>query len=307
MDAATSDRSPAAGGPSVPSLSTVRALLEDPRGRAELYYHSFVFPDHKVLYQETPKAACSSIKVGLLALLHRTLEDLGASQRPRKFPEAVVHDREVYPALSLADLDETQLADAITGPNWLRFCVVRDPFSRLYSAWEDKVFLGDPWLLDRFQVLGAHDHVVDGPLDLRATFSAFTEDLALRREIYFEDMHFRPQVGVVHLDAVPFTDIVLLPELNDFLTKLRRHVGRLDSSIDIALPRVNEGLGFSWRRCYSQRAVELVAEVYADDMARFGFAPPQLHDEPLLLDPAARALLTRGRALVRQVAASLNR
>lgn len=68
------------------TLSTVRALLAQPRERDELRYHSFVFPEHKVLYHETPKAACSAIKVGLLSLTGRTLADLGMSKYPRKFP-----------------------------------------------------------------------------------------------------------------------------------------------------------------------------------------------------------------------------
>jgi hypothetical protein len=285
----------------------VRALLAQPREKDELFYHTFVFPEHKVLYHETPKVACSAIKVGLLPLTGRKLADLGMSQYPRKFPEAVVHDRMKYPAPSLVDVDDATLADAVGGKGWLRFCVARDPFSRLYAAWEDKIFLGDPTLLDRFQP-GGRDREVAGAIDLRATFSAFVEELAEDRQAYFEDFHFRPQWRVIHLDSVPFTDIVRLGDLDRFWAQLQQHVRTVEASIELRLPWINEGLGLPWQNSYTSDAVSLVADIYADDMRRLGFDAPVVDGlEPIRLDPVARALLDAERNLVYQLKSSFDR
>lgn len=283
-------------------METVRALLGQPRERDELRYHTFVFPEHKVLYHETPKAACSAIKVGMLALTGRTLADIGVSRYPRKFSEAVVHDRMAYPPPSLADLDDAGLADAAGGKGWLRFCVVRDPYSRLYAAWEDKIFLGDPSLLDRFDV-GVGDRSIDGAIDIRETFTAFVDELAENRDAYFEDFHFRSQCRVLHIDSVPYTDVVPLGDLAQFWSRLQRHVTRLSAGVELALPRINEGLGLPWQNAYTPDAVSKVAEIYADDVQRFRFEPPEIAAglEPIRLDSAAQALLETGRELVRQL------
>lgn len=290
------------------TLTTVRALLAQPRERDELRYHTFVFPDHRILYLETPKAACSAIKVALLPLLGRTLSDLGMSAYPRKFPEAVVHDRGTYPAPSLADLNDEALADAVGGTGWMRFCVVRDPFSRVYSAWEDKIFLGDPALLDQFQQLGAGDREVGDAIDLRETFSTFIEDLLERRDFYFKDPHFRPQCRVVHLDSVPFTDIVHLSNLSTFWAQLDRHVKAIEPTVELQLPRINEGLGLPWQNSFTTDLIRRVADLYADDMRRFGFDPPSVDGlEPIRLDRVSQALLNVDRQLVRQLKASFDR
>jgi hypothetical protein len=280
-------------------LDAVRDMLGNARTRDELDRHSFVFPEHRLLYVETPKAACTSMKVALLGLTESTLEDLEIGNLPRPFPEAIVHDRRVYPARSLADLDDDELAEVLTAPGWMRFCLVRGPFARTFSAWESKIFLGDAGMLDRFQPLGTEDRFHDGHLDVRATFCAFIENLVERRDFYFEDMHFRPQARVVAIGAVPYTDVVPLGDLDGFLPKLESHLGRL-----LVMARVNEGLGIPWQCNYDARAIELVAELYDEDIAQFGFPIPAPVEGPgTRLDAVATKLLSHVRMRVRQVAA----
>lgn len=281
------------------SFDAVRTLLDSPRTRTELASHSFVFPEHRLLYVETPKVACTSIKAALLVLSGSTVQGLSTDQLPRPFPEAAVHDRRIFPASSLADLGQVDLAEVLTAPGWIRFCLVRDPFSRVFSAWESKVFFGDPGMLDRFQRLGSGDQYSDGNLDIRATFCAFVEDLAKRQEFYLEDMHFRPQCRVIHVEAVPYTDIVRLDEMERFLVRLGSHLGQ-----PIVVPRVNEGLGIPWQQNYDARAISLISELYAEDVARFDFpVPATFEGGGTRLDPIATNLLEQVRKRIRLVAA----
>ena len=259
-----------------------------------------MFPEHRLVYLETPKVACTSVKVALcLDLCGASLEDLTDGRWPRPFPEAVVHDRAAYPARSLADLAPAELAEAVTAAGWIRFCVVRDPFSRVFSAWESKVFVGDAGMFEQFQPLGSGDRFSDGELDVRASFCEFVGDLAARRDLYFDDMHFRPQHQVVHEGAVPFTDIVRLEGLAEFVTRLGSHLGR-----PLVVPRVNEGLGMPWRDNYDEHAISVVGDLYAEDIARFGFERPSVPAASgTRLDPVAVRLLAQLRLRVRQVAA----
>jgi hypothetical protein len=285
-------------------LEAVRNILAHPQSRDELYFHTFVFSKHRLLYVETPRVASTSVKVALLTLTHTTIEDLGPSLLPRPFPEAVVHDRGVYPAPSLADLDDDELAEAIIAPGWMRFCLVRDPFSRTFSAWEGKVFVGDPGMLDRFQPLGSGDRLDGEYLDIRASVRAFIEDMAKRRDFYFEDMHFRPQIRVVRAGEIPYTNVVPLREIDNFLPTMQAHLQQMDPAAQLLMPRLYEGLGIPWQHNYDARAIELVADLYAEDIARFGFPiPAPIEGQGTRLDPIARNLLNNDRGSTRQLAA----
>lgn len=82
----------------------------------------------------------------------------------------------------------------------------------------------------------------------------------------------------------------------------------LGSTIELRLPRINEGLGFPWQSSYTSDAVASVAEIYADDMRRLGFDAPVVDGlEPIRLDPVAQALLMTERKLVYQLKESFDR
>lgn len=298
----------------VNAVDRVRALLLDPRARDELRYHSFVFPRHRLLYVETPKAACTSVKTGLLSLTGSTVAELNAQASvPPAFPEAIVHTRGLYPVPSLSEIPAhspgaATLPDieAVLGsPDWLRFCVVRNPFARLFSAWQTQVFLGDDAMLDLLVPLGVGDHIVGADLDVRATFADFVRDLADRPEHFFADMHFRPQARVVRIGVIPYTHVVHLHELGSFLPTLQSHVRRADPTAVITLPHVHEGLGIPWQLAYDGATLALVADLYADDLAAFGFEVPEIVDTTRpLIDSVGRKLLERNRMRTRQMAAT---
>jgi hypothetical protein len=280
-------------------VEAVLGMLADPVSRDELYHHTFVYPEQRLLYVETPKAACTSMKVALLGLTGSTLEDLPQGKVPRRIPEAIVHDRRAYPAKSLVDLGRDELVETLTAPGWMRFCVIRNPFARTFSAWEDKVFLGDALLFNRFRPQGDGDRFVEGALDVRATFGVFVKDLFDRRREYFSDVHFRPQARVIAIGALPYTDVVRLDELDSFRAELEAHVSR-----PIALPRLNEGLGMNWDDNYDAEAIERVSDLYAEDLALFGFPVPAASEgHGARLDRVATNLLNVLRMRVRQVAA----
>lgn len=112
-------------------------------------------------------------------------------------------------------------------------------------------------------------------------------------------MHFRPQHRVVHEGAVPFTDVVRLEGLDGFVNRLGSHLGR-----SLVVPRVNGGLGMPWRDNYDEHAVSVVADLYAEDIARFGFERPSVTGGGgTRLGPVAVSLLAQLRQRIRQVAA----
>jgi hypothetical protein len=279
------------------------ALRADPVAWGELAYGSFVLSPGQVVYVETPKAACTSLKRFVAAAAGQRFEPGSAATAVETNPNVLVHDRSLVPVPALTDLDPGDLERILTDGGWLRFCVVRNPFGRVYSAWESKVLVGDPARLDRFGEPGAGDVVVDGHLDVRASFGGFVRQLATRSDEWFGDLHLRPQHRVVRLDAIPFTHVVRLEELDRFVPALRAHL-RAHGAPDPGDPPVtNEGLGVRWADAYDQDSTAVVARLYAEDFARFGYpAEPPPGGGPARLPPVAVRLLDGVRRRNRRIA-----
>lgn len=263
--------------PGVEAVGHVEALLANPTTRGELDSGTYVVEERRLLYVATPKAACTTLKSLLLRVAGGELGVLAGSTSAHPTAEMLVHDRERFPVPSLATLDPSARERALVEEGWLRFCVVRNPYARLYSAWEGKVLVGDPALLGRFGVPGVHD-VVDehGRLDVRATFRAFVTELTRRPEPYVSDPHFAPQQQVVRLGELPYTDVVRLEQIDAFLPRLRAHVVDRGGADPGDLPDTNSGLGISWREAYDAETAALAYDLYAEDFKRWGYDPREI-------------------------------
>ena len=270
------------------SAAALLALREDPATRGELTYGTFVLDPGRVLYVETPKVACTSLKRFVAAAAGQRFE----SGTGETNPNVLVHNRSLVPVPALTDLAAADVERVFDDPSWLRFCVVRNPFGRLYSAWESKVLIGDPVLLDRFGPPGSGDVLVDGRLDVRASFGGFVRRLADSADDWFADHHLRPQHQIVHLDVIPYTRVVALEDLDAFVPELRAHLRDHGGTDPGDPPRANEGLGVSWSDAYDAATVAIVAELYAEDFARLGYRPELTpSDGAPLLPPVAVRLL----------------
>ena len=92
-----------------------------------LTYLSWVSVEHKFLYMSIPKNACTTVKMVLNRL----------AGRPD--PESVgeIHGSQV--AQHLADFSTAEIVEIIRSPEWFKFCFVRNPYDRLFSAYKSKI------------------------------------------------------------------------------------------------------------------------------------------------------------------------
>ena len=98
---------------------------------------------------ETPKAACSSIK----RLLHK-IELHDTPYQPNKN----VHDRAHSPLLRPTQLPPRAFTECLTSAGWFRFAFVRNPFTRVLSAYLDKIRRDRP---EKAAILAALDRLGD--------------------------------------------------------------------------------------------------------------------------------------------------
>ena len=120
----------------------LRELNKNPKYNRLLNYASWASLEHKFLYVETPKAACTKIKQCLQQLCGLSLPPKG------KMPNLHTRDlSEIIFVKKLADYNETEQAYLLNSKDIFRFCFVRNPYSRIFSAYKNKIFNDDPQYL----------------------------------------------------------------------------------------------------------------------------------------------------------------
>lgn len=256
----------------------------------------FVMPQRRLLYAPIQKAACSSIKLWWAEAADGWLgvdpEGMNA-EASRKQTHFALSQRFVY-TRHAAELGD----DPLTSPDWFRFTFVRNPWSRLVSAFVNKfITLTDhgTLLIDEFRErtaahLPAPQKSYFGLLDDwydRFTFHNFVDFLG-DCDLSTVDLHWRPQTEF--LAGTEFDFIGRIERLEQDFAVIRERIGvqtplRLANVTtyrpyaaapvcvaDWPLARLRQGPVPHYRAFFTPDLVEKVARLYAADVERFGYA-----------------------------------
>ncbi|MFM8994532.1 MAG: sulfotransferase family 2 domain-containing protein [Actinomycetota bacterium] len=265
--------------------STARSYLD------EFAHLALVSPSLKVLYVPTPKAACTTLKL--------LLAEAAGSHRPEMADRLAImhvsraqtiHHPAVHGLNRFVDLSTRQQREVLGADDWLRIASLRDPVSRAYSAWENRIFMRAHRRTREIIAL-AHDVSTNGRLDIAASFAHFTQVLLANEPTFMVDHHFWPQSRVVKTNHVQFTSLVRVDqpgEIDAFARLLSERSGR-----SLAALRLNEGLGVKLDRVCDRATADRVMAVYRNDYEQFGFAQRQWPTsvEPLLLSDTEMRLV----------------
>lgn len=257
---------------------------------------TLVAPRLKVLYTPTAKVACTTIKW----MMAEAEGSLNLEVIPRLLPAIVhrsqtIHNRNVHGLTRLIDLPEREIHHILTSPEWMRIAGLRDPVSRSYSAWENRVFMRASGHVPNVEQLSP-DVVVNGRIDVTASFAAFTTALRDHTGEFMRDHHFVPQSVVVQPDVVAYDMLVRVDEPGgvDRIAKLLSD----RSGKAITPQRHNESMGVPLQRACSRASAEVIHHVYRNDYARFDFSHGTYSESPehVVLSESETQLV----ALVRQ-------
>jgi hypothetical protein len=229
---------------------------------SRLAYSSFVVEDKKILYVETPKVACSSIKT--------ILRDLYPSEcgsphymKDQSSMEMVVHCRSAHASRSLLDLSDHEIEEVLLSKGWLRFCIVRNPFRRLFSCWRDKVFLHEPGFLRTQSNLINYLRDIHDPVE---NFRAFTCWVINERSV---NHHWQPMTSILCPELIAYT---LVAKLEFLSTQIRPFLHRLGCGEDrLSKYKRNSSLPVPRAEYYNRQVAEEVYEYYRGDFAQYGY------------------------------------
>jgi hypothetical protein len=181
--------------------------------------------------------------------------------------------------------------DAHPDNGWFVFGVVRDPRTRLFSAWEDKLLLHEPgfrWARDK-------PWFPEFPRDAETIVADFARFVDAALELptlrLFEDDHFRSQVGTLLPETIPYSRIYPIEEMAQLRTDLSRHVEALGWTEPLNFRRSNDNPLRATAAVFAAGVAAKVEQLYAEDFAAFGdfwdlaridampdWTPAQLHE-----------------------------
>jgi sulfotransferase famil protein len=229
-----------------------------------LRYGSFVSLQHRLLYVETPKAACTALK-GLLRTLAGA-PPLGPSRAAVRESrrDMLIHVRANVPFPSLVDLDDETQRHVLTAPDFLRFVVVRNPYSRLISAWRNKVMLCEPG----FEYV--HEKIMGGmpPTDGKTlvTFEQFIAFIEQECDPRTCDPHWRRQVDLLFTSVISYTHVGKVERIAETLDLLRRHL-KLEEPISLGHSNTTN----TGRAEITDELAARVFAIYEADFTEFGY------------------------------------
>src|SRR5437762_1753799 len=195
--------------------------LDPKQVEARLAFGSFASLDNRFVYQQIPKAACTTMK-----MLFRELYDSEPLKLFARFlretrRDMFIHARENIPLPPLTALEEKVQRDLLEAPDVLRFTIVRNPYTRIVSAWRDKVYLCEPSVEDVYAAVRGAAPAMGRkhPIEF-AEFVSYLES----RITEAWNPHWQRQVDLAFPKALAFTHVGKTEDLDATIGILRRHL-----------------------------------------------------------------------------------
>jgi hypothetical protein len=227
------------------------------RGRAQAFM-ALVAPDRSFLYVTVQKAGSSTMRRRLWKLYDVEIPEEGAT---------AAISAQTGPYLGLHDILDEELRDLLRGPSTYRFTFVRNPYSRLISAYRDKILNlnGNP----------KYRHSLRLAPEREPSFAEFVRAVAATPDEGC-DWHWMSQHRAAMCDIIDYDFIGRLERLDDDFHWVLGNIGRTpDVACDVGnlnryRPTEEDGLG-GCSCLYDEAMADLVWRRYRRDFELFGY------------------------------------
>jgi Sulfotransferase family len=247
---------------------------------------TFVMPRWKAMYVSVNKAACTSIKWLVAELQEEDPARFHRSLSREVTRTMTIHRRHLWQKTPMAKrLPDDELAEISPDNGWFVFGVVRHPTARLFSAWQSKLLLREPWWVEQYgdeewfpRQPRTGDDIVDEFLRFVRIVAQDPEQRIMRNR------HFAPQLWMLAADRMPYTRIYKTSEISELLVEFEAHLhARGYTGVPLTLPRANETPLKPIAGLFTPEVLDASRTLYGGDFERFGYDDVT----PGGLDPAA--------------------
>jgi len=240
----------------------------DRLGPQQMNYQFSISLKNQYVFCEVAKSGCSAVK---RALWRQEIKDI---PMPKGFEDTYKNPHVAFPHHLLIkpfQLGETRFNQAIRDPAFVKWTVVRNPFTRALSGYLDKIQRNEPQFANIQKRVAQHRKVDSGEVDRASvTFEDFCEALTyFNRPVEF-DPHWRPQYLHTCGDILPYSHIAKLETLDQSLDELGRLIGLKDLNFSSGRPHATNA-NSKLSEHYTGRCVDIIRDVYALDFQHFGY------------------------------------
>ena len=207
------------------------------------------------LYMEVPKVACSTVK--------RTLQLVEVEKRSELLDDSV-HNKEESPLLSFSN-SRTKLDKILSGEEYFRFAFVRNPFTRILSAYLDKAVKND-WEKNRLMPdLGLNPEKEIKFID----FLKAVKDV----EDYKRDIHWTSQSYILRQDIIKYNIIGKFEKFEEDFTKaLKRICGKNYKEYYTEHRPHSTGASDQLSEYLGKEEEQIILDIYQQDFKEFGYS-----------------------------------
>lgn len=236
---------------------------------AKLVPAALVLPRLKILYFPVTKAACTTLKWALAeaegSLSHEAADALPTAAVTRTH---TIHNIKVSGFRLFRELSVSEQQHVLHAEDWWRVGAFRNPYARLYSSWENRILLRAP--SQEIPTFADFDDVlVDGCIDIVATFERFVHTITDKPHLVHFDDHFRSQAEQIRPGEFPHTHLLQVDkpgELDNFIAQVNERAGT-----NVSLQRLNEGLHISYTKVVTSAIAPLIEKWGYLDFALFPY------------------------------------
>ncbi|MEJ1165340.1 glycoside hydrolase family 99-like domain-containing protein [Variovorax sp. CCNWLW186] len=234
-----------------------------------LQWNSYRSERHKLLYVATPKVACTTLKWWFAALEGYAEELRKITDSSETDRDLIVHDsHRVAPHVTGLRLQD--LRDALESDSFFQFALVRNPYKRIFSAWQSKLLLREPLQARPYIGTDFFHHPIATPTDVAKAFEGFLEHLAENEAPSYWDHHWMPQADLLRPDLIEYSCLIKIEESEGLTERLREWMGTYIPS-PFQGRRSNESLIPYAPELITPRSAELICSLYHRDFDVFGY------------------------------------
>lgn len=239
------------------------AKIESARRESANWRNSRASITHRYVAMTVPKVACTTIKVAL-----QTWE--GSAPEPERVDD--VHSQWAGP--TLLAYPTPQIVEMLRSPDYLRFTFVRNPYTRLVSAWKSMLVREDDPAYShlRAAIREAYGYPVsEGKGSSPIAFRDAVEYMFDNQAAFDSDWHWMRQVDLLLADII---DYQVVGRFERFAHDFAAILGQLRAPtevIDIGKQVFNPAPPTTLPTVYDRQLAQRIFEYYIADFETFGY------------------------------------
>lgn len=237
--------------------------------KKEFEYSIHISVKNSYIYFETPKVACTTIK--------KKLQEIEARMEgiilPENRPPADIHPKKKSPLLSPSDIGFEKFYEMLNDDNIVKFCFVRNPYTRTLSAFLNKIDKPkktNPQKRKINHILG-----LDSDTNTKITFKQFLNAIH-KTNAYDMDPHWRPQSNQLFGNCVNYNFVGhfenFTKEFDEIIRKIYPKSAHKNGYFDSQSTPINRtNANSKLIKYYNDETEDLVRKIYQKDFHNFNY------------------------------------